>query len=161
MSCVLIGCGPLFLNKSASINSFIHVTFLTCYSKNCFFSIGRSNFNDCPGHKSNFGTKKTELYCGITGCTICVLYSTSLLDRTENREKAPKAFVSRLGTKPSTEGWHIRKAFWMLSSNVWPTAVTCEEKRQEFEDRKCVCNKNNTNMKTLAIMNQNYYLIQD
>lgn len=37
MSCVLIGCGPLFLNKSASINSFIHVTFLTCYSKNSFF----------------------------------------------------------------------------------------------------------------------------
>ena len=28
------------------------------------------------------------------------------------------------GTKPSTEGWTIRKAFWKLSSNVRPMAIT-------------------------------------
>lgn len=35
-------------------------------------------------------------------------------------------FIGRCEMKPSTEGWHILRAFWKLSSNVRPIAMTCK-----------------------------------
>lgn len=34
-------------------------------------------------------------------------------------------FIGRREVKPSIDGWHIRKAFWKLSSKVRPIAMTC------------------------------------
>lgn len=35
-------------------------------------------------------------------------------------------FRGRREVKPSTEGWHILRAFWKLSSKVRPIAITCK-----------------------------------
>lgn len=44
-----------------------------------------------------------------------------------------QAFLSgSRGTKPSTDRWHILKAFCTLSSNVRPTAITC------IHNKKCI-----------------------
>lgn len=46
-----------------------------------------------------------------------------------------QAFLSgSRGTKPSTDRWHILKAFCTLSSNVRPTAITCIQKQQDMAE---------------------------
>lgn len=39
-------------------------------------------------------------------------------------------FMGRCEVKPSTDGWHILRAFWKLSSKVRPIAMTCN--REHF-----------------------------
>lgn len=47
-------------------------------------------------------------------------------------ESAQAFFRGNRGTNPSTEGWHILKAFCMLSSNVRPTAITWRQNNRRL-----------------------------
>lgn len=42
-------------------------------------------------------------------------------------------FMGSCEVKPSTDGWHILRAFWKLSSKVRPMAMTCNREHRITE----------------------------